>query len=54
METWKGEGAGDGGKREEDWCDSEAVLEVRAAGAREWLLRRTGPLGSRKESGFDP
>lgn len=34
METWKREGAGDVGKREEDACDSEAVLETRAAGER--------------------
>lgn len=34
VETWKREGAGDVGQREEDWCDSEAALEVRAAGER--------------------
>lgn len=34
METWKREGAGDVGKREEDWCDSEAALEARVAGER--------------------
>ena len=41
-------------KMEEGCCDSEAVHEVRVASEREWLLRLTGPLGSRKEPGFDP
>lgn len=35
METWKREGDGDVGKMEEDWCDSEVVIETRAGGERE-------------------
>lgn len=38
---------------EEGCCDSETVHEVRVAREREWLLRLTGALGSRKEPGFD-